>query len=88
MRQRLITQQRNCFITRFKIMKKCLTISNIPDSVYLRTLELMNKTFDETGRFTPQDAYTWETTQMGFESGELVKAICEHLNEGEFSLND
>jgi hypothetical protein len=69
-------------------MKKCcLTISNIPESVYLRALELMNKPF-ETGRWTPRDAYNWETTQMGFESGELVKAICEYLNDSEsvFSL--
>jgi len=60
-----------------------MIISEIPDSVFARALELMNLPFTEREDWTAEKEYEYVTSTKGVTEGELEKAIFEHMtNEG------
>lgn len=68
-----------------------IKISNIPDSVYARALNLMFGTenkYQDTTQWTAKVQYEYLSEQRGFTAGELEQAIVEEMAENGWTTGE
>jgi hypothetical protein len=68
-----------------------IKISNIPDSVYARALNLMFGTenkYQDTTQWTAKFQYEYLSEQRGFTAGELEQAIVEEMAENGWTTGE